>query len=235
MASWQLRNSRGSKSATIHPLQSLSTPLPGAETGPCKCSLFWQTHSLHLHGTPYKTSWNEVRYFCLFFSNHKKSIILTWSFLPLVIYWRFLCNPSTTVTMFTSLLCLAEGTLNTITMVYVWNQIPRLIDFKKTCSTWPSDSSQFSRSRGPTSCHAAILATRFKVVGILRFALWLQVQASAEVWRWLWGQLHKWKPAPSWCSRADRYRTEPAPPAVPRSASFSTLSACLKRRELKQT
>lgn len=73
VASGQLRDSRGSKSTTIHPLQSLSTPLPGAETGPCKCSLFWQTHSLHLHGTPYEASWNEVRCFFFVVFNCKKA------------------------------------------------------------------------------------------------------------------------------------------------------------------
>ena len=63
----QLRDSRGRKSPTIHPLQSLSAPLPGAETGSCKCSLFWQTHPLHLHGTPYKTPWNKVTIFDFLF------------------------------------------------------------------------------------------------------------------------------------------------------------------------
>lgn len=62
----QLWDSRGCKSTTIHPLQSLSAPLPGSETGPCQCSLLWQTHPLHLHGTPYKAPWDKVS-FCLFF------------------------------------------------------------------------------------------------------------------------------------------------------------------------
>lgn len=83
VASGQLRDSRGSKSTTIHPLQSLSTPLPGAETGPSKCSLFWQTHSLHLHGTPYEASWNEVRCSFFFFTVRKHQIIF------FVIYWSF--------------------------------------------------------------------------------------------------------------------------------------------------
>lgn len=61
----QLRDSRGRKFTTIHPLQSLSASLPGAEIGSCKCSLFWQTHPLHLHGTPYKTPWNKVSYFII--------------------------------------------------------------------------------------------------------------------------------------------------------------------------
>lgn len=63
----QLRDSRGRKSTTIHPLQSLSAPLPGAETGPCKCSLFWQAHPLHLHGTPYKAPRDKVTFFLCFF------------------------------------------------------------------------------------------------------------------------------------------------------------------------
>lgn len=63
----QLRDSRGSKSTTIHSLQSLSAPLSGAETGSCKCSLFWQTHPLHLHGTPYKAPWDKVTFFYFLF------------------------------------------------------------------------------------------------------------------------------------------------------------------------
>lgn len=58
----QLWDSRRSKPATIHPLQSLFAPLPGAKTGPCKCSLVWQTHPLHLHGTSYKAPWDKVSF-----------------------------------------------------------------------------------------------------------------------------------------------------------------------------
>lgn len=58
----------------------------------------------------------------------------------------------------------------------------------------------------------------------LRRAMWFQVQASAEVWCLLWGELLRWRPATSWCSRADGHCTEPTPPAVLRSLLSSRLS-----------
>lgn len=58
--------------------------------------------------------------------------------------------------------CLPEGTLNITTMAYVWNQTPHSTDFKKTCSTWPSDSNLFSRNRGTTgNRHAARFWDRY--------------------------------------------------------------------------
>lgn len=63
MAVGQLRDSRGRESAAVHPLQSLSAPLPGAETGSCQCCIFWETHPLHFHGTPYETPGDEVTTF----------------------------------------------------------------------------------------------------------------------------------------------------------------------------
>lgn len=80
----QLRDSRGCKSAPIHPLQSLPTALPGAETWPCKRSLFWQTHPLYLHGTPYEAPGDEVG----IISTPRLSIYVT--FYPLTSFRFFL-------------------------------------------------------------------------------------------------------------------------------------------------
>lgn len=176
----QLWDSRGCKSTTIHPLQSLSAPLPGSETGPCQCSLLWQTHPLHLHGTPYKAPWDKVS-FCLFF-------FLTFIFLSQYFHPGAACSLFS-VTIHTNVcllkassvlllkqpsqcpfavtprldtecmfpFSLAEGTQNITTMVYVWNQIPHSTDSRKTCSIWPSDNNLFSRNRGITqTCRTAV-------------------------------------------------------------------------------
>lgn len=47
-------------------------------------------------------------------------------------------------------------------MVYAWSQTPRSIGSKKTCSTWPSDSSLSSRNRGRNTWRAVgrVIASR---------------------------------------------------------------------------
>lgn len=73
------------------------------------------------------------------------------------------CSPDIeTLSLYAFGFCLPEGTLNIITMAYVWNQTPRSTDFKKTCSTWPSDSNLFSKNRGTTgNRHAAHFWDRY--------------------------------------------------------------------------
>lgn len=67
----------------------------------------------------------------------------------------------------------------------------------------------------------------------LRWAIWFQVQACAEVWCLLWGELLRWRPATSWCSRADGHCTEPTPPAVPRSVAFLYIWMSVKTKNTR--
>lgn len=63
VASGQLRDGRGRESPAVHSLQSLSAPLPGAETGSRQRCILWETHPLHLHGTPHAAPGDEVTAF----------------------------------------------------------------------------------------------------------------------------------------------------------------------------
>ena len=60
MAPGQLRDCRRGESASLHALQSLSAPLPRAETGPSQCCIIRKTHPLHLHGASHSAPGNQV-------------------------------------------------------------------------------------------------------------------------------------------------------------------------------
>lgn len=219
MAVGQLRDSRGRKSTTIHPLQSLSAPLSGAETGPCKCSLFWQTHPLHLHGTPYKAPWDKVSFFCF-------------SLVPLLFeqFFHPCIHPFTSTQDFVNMCSLFVLSCRGNSKYHYYgirvkpdSPLNRLQEDMQYMALRQQPVQQKQRYNGSYTCiracsmeHSVIVT----IVSILSWAMWFQVQASAEVWWRLWGKLLRWRPAPSRCSRADSHCAEPAPPAVPRSVAF---------------
>ena len=68
------------------------------------------------------------------------------------------------------------------------------------------------------------------LISVLRWALWFQVQAGAEVWQRRWGELLSRRPKPTECRGADSHRAEPAPPAVPRLAAFPFVWMSVKEK-----
>lgn len=116
-------------------------------------------------------------------------------------------------------------------MVYAWSQTPRSIGSKKTCSTWPSDSSLSSRNRGrnilETGGKSNCVKGRCCLSRHWGEPFGFQVQACAEVWHVLRGELLKRRPVASRSGRADGHRTEPTPPAVSWSVVFLCLNELL--------
>lgn len=116
-------------------------------------------------------------------------------------------------------------------MVYAWSQTPRSIGSKKTCSTWPSDSSLSSRNRGrnilETGGKSNCVKGRCCLSGHWGEPFGFQVQACAEVWHVLRGELLKRRPVASRSGGADGHRTEPTPPAVSWSVVFLCLNELL--------